>query len=394
MGFILANNHFCKVKNMGLISINGSFGAGQAVAQSSSRNGIQVESSNENNSQAQAASKGQRDGNARALQSASNSAMQGNIAHDTEASQITGLTTDRCDFNILPFRDASIDAAGAWQATGANQINVQTPKPDLQDNLNLAVNVSSAIPSVSSLPTTYPNPAQPFRVALGGSDLFPFGGNVSSNQSAVTPSLSPLPTITPQVLSNFTTPTFNNGIAPFPGLPTFNNNEIQFGELPKPKTAAQSLLDKIRAKNALKNAAQAASAFAVSGEISREHSIGQDGRVLLVDSAGNLANPNNPSATPGYDPVTNTAPGTSSFTVFSGAVAVPNLFIPGPVPGDPNPVVPPRTKSSVRGNIQLASSSNGKAVAQKGNQSQLQNKSALATTGSFNGNLFSLIGIA
>ncbi len=384
---------------MGLLSIPGSFGAGQSVSQSYGRNNLQIESSNENNNQAQAGRKAEKDGNARALQSASNSAMQGNLVNESETSQIAAVTTDVCDFNILPIRKATIEASGSWEATGANQINVQTPNPNLQDNLNTTVNVSSSIPSVSAPITTYPNPAQPFRVDISGADFYPFGGSVASNQNAVTPSLPPLPSITPQGLTNFNTvPSFNNGTnTVFPSMPTFNNNSVQFGTVPK-QNSAQSLLDKIKAKKALKkalkNAAQTASAFAVSGEITRAHSIGQDGRVLLIDTNGNLADPSNPSATPGYDPVTNTAPGISSVSVYSGDVKVPNLLIPGPVPGSGQTTPTPKTKSSVTGNIRFATTSNGKSIAQKGNESQLQNKSALGTLGNFNNTIFSLIGVA
>ncbi len=381
---------------MGLLSIFGDFGAGQAVSQSFSQNKLQVESSNENNNQAQAAAKAKGAENARALQSASNSAIQGNLVNDSETSQIAAVTTDICDFNILPIRQASIQAAGAWQATGANQINVQTPNPNLQDNLDAAVNVSTAIPTVSAPITTYPNPGQPFRVAIAGGDSLPFGGSTASNQNAVTPSLPQLPSITPQGLSNFNSvPSLNNGTnTVFPSMPTFNNNSVQFGALPKPRNSAQSLLDRLKANKTLRNAAQTASAFAASGQITRSHSIGQDGRVLLIDSNGDLADPSNPSATPGYNAATNTAPGISSVSVYSGNVKVPNLLIPGPVPGSGQTTPTPRTRSSVTGSIQFATTSNGKSTAQRGNQSQLQNKSALGTLGSFNNTIFSLIGIA
>jgi len=299
-----------------------------AIHQSSSSNGIQTENANTNGNQSQAAAS---KASAKTLNSNSTASTQGTIDLVNDTAAITGVSSNVCDFNLLPFRNATISSSGTVGATGATQVNAQTPKATTNGQNSLNANVLSAIPTVSSPVNNFPNPNPPFRVVInGGTTTTPFAGT-STNASAVT----------------------NRG-----------------------------------------NAASQASNFTINGNIARSHSIGQDGRVALIDQNGNVADPNNPAATPGYDPVTNTAPGLTNIAIFSGAVSVPNFFIPGPIPGDPNQAVPPATRNAISSTINVSSASQGQALSKQGKLGNLFNNNSFGNSGIFNSFVFSQIGVA
>lgn len=260
-----------------------------------------------------------------------NSASNAALQKDTVSNQESSLLATYTS-NICDFNILPTRTATAT-SSGAWQANgsnqAQAQSPQTAIQQNLGVNVSSSIPSVTTPATSYPLPTNPFRVGITGGDSLAFSGQESVSQLA------------------------NNS----QGLST------------------------------------SAGSQGVSGSIDRDHSIGMDGRVALIDQGGNAANPNDPASTPGYDPLTNTAPGQSSFVLFSGNVTAPSLFIPGPVPGDPNPLVPGPTNNNLSGQIKMNNSvSNILQKAKKG-AAQTNNKINLASQGSFTNGLSSLMTI-
>ncbi|MDX1920606.1 MAG: hypothetical protein SFU25_07740 [Candidatus Caenarcaniphilales bacterium] len=298
-----------------------------AFNQISSANQLQGEIENSNSSQAQGAAKKKGTG-AININSASNASLQKQAVNNQASSLLATYTSNICDFNILPGRTATATATGTWQATGSQQAQTQVPVTAIQQNLG--VNVSSSIPTVTTPPTSYPDPTNPFRVSISGGDALPFSGQESVSQAASS-----------------------------------------------------------RGGNALSTGSQS-----VQGTIERDHSIGMDGRVALTDQNGDPVNPNDPASAPGYDPVTNTAPGQSSFVLFSGSVTAPSLFIPGPVPGDPNPVVPGPTNNNLAGQMQTNTSvTNALQSAKKTGQGQTNNKINISKPGSFSNGLTSLMTI-
>lgn len=320
-------NKLLRGKFMANIVIGGGPGLSVlAFNQINSANQFSGEVSNSNSSQVQNGAKKKGSG-AVNVNSASNTALQKDTTSNQETSLLATYTSNICDFNILPTRTATATSNGAWQATGSNQAQAQSPQTAIQQNLG--VNVSSSIPSVTTPATSYPDPTNPFRVGITGGDSLAFSG-----QEAV-------------------------------------------GQLARNSQGLSS----------------SAGSQGVTGSIDRDHSIGMDGRVSLLDQGGNPVNPNDPASAPGYDPVTNTAPGQSSFVLFSGNVTAPSLFIPGPVPGDPNPLVPGPTNNNLSGQLRLNNSvSNVLQRARKG-AGQANNKINLASQGSFTNGLSSLMTI-
>jgi hypothetical protein len=149
-----------------------------------------------------------------------------------------------------------------------------------------------------------------------------------------------------------------------------------------PFSGTESLVSQAANK---KGNAQSFGSLAINGFIARENNIGMDGRVALSDAAGNPLDPANPSAAPGYNPATNTAPGRSSFTLFSGSVTAPSLFIPGPIPGDPNTLVPGPTTNNIATGLE-GSAKVGNQLQQTGRRSssgQVNNKLSMSKQGQF-----------
>jgi hypothetical protein len=306
---------------MSNITINGGPGlAIYAYNQTQNRSQFQDENINSNTTEGQLSNGTRRVPPGRSTlqgSSTSDANLQRNLVSQSEGSLVCAYNSAICDFAIVPNRTATQTASGGWEATGANSATSQTPPTAAAQTL--ALSVSTALPSVTTPVTTYPNPGSPFRVGITGSDAFSFGGSEVATKEAKT-----------------------------------------------------------------KNAQSAAGvAQSINLSLSRNNSIGMDGRIALTDAAGNPLNPANPSAAPGYNAATNTAPGNSSFVLYSGRITAPTLFIPGPVPGDTNPLVPGPTNNNITTNIQNQASAGNALQQSRARQGQFKNQISISRQGQF-----------